>query len=106
MNENLFVEAQYRTPQGVDIAKVFSELVNLLEEHSGSHLIDLDAGLDASQKFIYFSAEILKDSSKNLETTVKDELSKIMKTVLGEDHEPELISITLDSGDQKLIGSL
>lgn len=106
MSENLFVEAQYRTPKGVEITEVFSELINLLEEHSGSHLIDLDAGLDASKQLIYFSAEIMKDSSENLETTVKDELSKIMKTVLGEAHEPELISVTLDSGDQKLIGSL
>lgn len=106
MSENLFVEAQYQTPKGVEITEVFSELINLLEEHSGSNLIDLDAGLDASKQLIYFSAEIMKDSSENLETTVKDELSKIMKTVLGEAHEPELISVTLDSGDQKLIGSL
>lgn len=106
MIENLFVEAQFRAPQEHAIGQVFSDLVAYLDEYSDTRLIDLDAGLDASQQMIYFSAEIHKSPSDELENYIKSELSQVMKRVLGETYEPELISINLSSGDQKLISSL
>lgn len=103
---NLIVEAQFRAPRDVAIEQLFTDLVFFLDEYSGTRLIDLDAGLDTSQQMIFFSAEIQQSFDGELEAYVRDELSQIMRSVMGEAHEPELISITLESGDQKLISSL
>lgn len=103
---NLVVEAQFRAPREVAIEQLFTDLVAFLDEYSSTRLIDLDAGLNTSQQMIFFSAEIQQRLTDELEAFVRDELSQIMRSVTGEAHEPELISITLESWDQKLISSL